>query len=222
MPKRSLVPDFVEQYVSHVITHESPLQQRLRAETARLPQAGMQIGPDQGKLLALLVHLIGARRALEIGTFTGYSALAVAAALPADGKLIACDISAEWTRIARRYWDEAGVSGRIELRLGPARDTLAALIRDGAAGSFDFAFIDADKTGYDAYYEACLTLLRPGGLIALDNMLWNGAVADPRVQDPDTSALRALNVKIRDDVRVESCLLTVGDGVMLARKRPAP
>jgi len=222
MPKRSLMPDFVERYVSHVITRETPLQQRLRAETAGLPQAGMQVGPDQGKLLALLVHLIGARRALEIGTFTGYSALAVAAALPADGKLIACDISAEWTRIARRYWDEAGVSGRIELRLGPARDTLAALIRDGAAGSFDFAFIDADKTGYDAYYEACLTLLRPGGLIALDNMLWNGAVADPRVQDPDTSALRALNVKIRDDVRVESCLLTVGDGVMLARKRPAP
>jgi O-methyltransferase len=222
MPKRSLMPDFVERYVSHVITRETPLQQRLRAETAGLPQAGMQVGPDQGKLLALLVHLIGARRALEIGTFTGYSALAVAAALPADGKLIACDISAEWTRIARRYWDEAGVSGRIELRLGPARDTLAALIRDGAAGSFDFAFIDADKTGYDAYYEACLTLLRPGGLIALDNMLWNGAVADPRVQDPDTSALRALNVKIRDDARVESCLLTVGDGVMLARKRPAP
>ena len=222
MPKRSLMPDFVERYVSHVITRETPLQQRLRAETAGLPQAGMQVGPDQGKLLALLVHLIGARRALEIGTFTGYSALVVAAALPADGKLIACDISAEWTRIARRYWDEAGVSGRIELRLGPARDTLAALIRDGAAGSFDFAFIDADKTGYDAYYEACLTLLRPGGLIALDNMLWNGAVADPRVQDPDTSALRALNVKIRDDVRVESCLLTVGDGVMLARKRPAP
>jgi predicted O-methyltransferase YrrM len=221
MPKRSLMPDFVERYVSHVITRETPLQQRLRAETAGLPQAGMQVGPDQGKLLALLVHLIGARRALEIGTFTGYSALAVAAALPADGKLIACDISAEWTRIARRYWDEAGVSGRIELRLGPARDTLAALIRDGAAGSFDFAFIDADKTGYDAYYEACLTLLRPGGLIALDNMLWNGAVADPRVQDPDTSALCALNVKIRDDARVESCLLTVGDGVMLARKRPA-
>lgn len=222
MPKRSLVPDFVEQYVSHVITRESPLQQRLRAETARLPQAGMQIGPDQGRLLAMLVRLIGARYALEIGTFTGYSALAVAAALPADGKLIACDVSAEWTRIARRYWDEAGLSGRIELHLGPARDTLAMLIRDGAAGSFDFAFIDADKMEYDTYYEACLTLLRPGGLIVLDNMLWNGAVADPRIKDPETSALRTLNMKIRDDGRVESCLLTVGDGVMLARKRPAP
>jgi predicted O-methyltransferase YrrM len=222
MPKRSLVPDVIEQYVSHVLTPESPLQQQLRAETARLPQAGMQIGPDQGRLLALLVHLIGARRALEIGTFTGYSALAVAAALPEDDKLIACDISAEWTRIARRYWEEAGVSGRIELRLGPARDTLAMFIRDGAAGSFDFTFIDADKTEYDTYYEACLTLVRPGGLIALDNMLWNGAVADSQVRDPDTRTLRALNLKIRDDVRVESCLLTVGDGVMLARKRPAP
>jgi O-methyltransferase len=222
MPKRSLVPDVIEQYVSHVLTPESPLQQQLRAETTRLPQAGMQIGPDQGRLLALLVHLIGARRALEIGTFTGYSALAVAAALPEDGKLIACDISAEWTRIARRYWEEAGVSGRIELRLGPARDTLAMFIRDGAAGSFDFTFIDADKTEYDTYYEACLTLVRPGGLIALDNMLWNGAVADSQVRDPDTRTLRALNLKIRDDVRVESCLLTVGDGVMLARKRPAP
>jgi predicted O-methyltransferase YrrM len=221
MPKRSLMPDSIEQYVSHVITPESPLQQRLRAETTRLPQAGMQIGPDQGRLLALLVHLVGARRALEIGTFTGYSALTVATALPVDGKLIACDISAEWTRIARRYWEEAGVSGRIELRLGPARDTLAGLIRDGAAGSFEFAFIDADKMEYDTYYEACLTLLRPGGLIALDNMLWSGAVADPRVHDPDTSALRALNLKIREDGRVESCLLTVGDGVMLARKRPA-
>jgi predicted O-methyltransferase YrrM len=222
MPKRSLVPDPIEHYVSHVLTPESPLQQRLRAETAKLPQAGMQIGPDQGRLLAMLVHLLGARRALEVGTFTGYSALAVAVALPEDGKIIACDISAEWTRIARRYWEEAGVAGRIELHLGPARDTLATLIRDGAAGSFDFAFIDADKTAYDAYYEACLTLLRPGGLIALDNMLWNGAVADPRVHDPDTSVLRALNLKIRDDGRVESCLLTVGDGVMLARKRPAP
>ncbi len=154
-------------------------------------------------------------------TFTGYSALAIAAALPEDGTLIACDINAEWTQIAQQYWDEAGLSGRIELHLGPARDTLATLIRDSVAGSFDFAFIDADKAGYDTYYEACLTLLRPGGLIALDNMLWNGAVADPRVHDPDTSALRALNLKIRDDERVESCLLTMGDGVMLARKRSA-
>ncbi|HXH03364.1 MAG TPA: class I SAM-dependent methyltransferase [Candidatus Competibacteraceae bacterium] len=220
MIKRTLLPDAVERYVSELITRETPLQQRLRAETARLPQAQMQIGPDQGALLALLVRLIGARRALEIGTFTGYSALAIAAALPADGRLITCDISTAWTRIARRYWAAAGLSGRIELRLGPAAQTLAALLRNGAAESFDFAFIDADKTGYDGYYEACLQLLRPGGLIALDNMLWNGAVADPAVTDPDTATLRALNLKIRDDPRVEACLLTVGDGVMLARKRP--
>jgi caffeoyl-CoA O-methyltransferase len=221
MANRSLLPDSIEQYVSRVVTRETLLQQRLRAETSRLPQAGMQIGPDQGAFLAMLVRLLGARRALEIGTFTGYSALAVAAALPDDGKLIACDVSEEWTRIARRYWEDAGLSARIELHLGPASETLAALIRNGNAETFDFAFIDADKTGYDAYYEACLTLLRPGGLIAIDNVLWNGAVADPRVQDPDTRALRALNIKIRDDVRVESCLLTVGDGVMLARKRSA-
>jgi predicted O-methyltransferase YrrM len=220
MGKRSLVPDAVETYVTRLTRRESPLQQRLRAETRRLPQAGMQIGPDQGALLAMLVRLVGARRALEIGTFTGMSALAVAAALPADGRLVACDASDEWTAIARRYWAEAGLDGRIELRLGPAKDTLAALLREGAAGSFDFAFIDADKTGYDGYYEACLDLVRPGGLITIDNVLWSGAVADPAVRDRETRALRALNAKIRDDARVEACLLTVGDGVMLVRKGP--
>ena len=179
----------------------------------------MQIGADQGALLALLVHSIGARMALEIGTFTGYSALAVAMALPADGKLVCCDKSEDWTAIARRYWKEAGVAEKIELRLGPALETLAALERERGAGSFDFAFIDADKAAYDAYYEGCLRLLRPGGLVALDNMLWSGAVADPKEHSADTDALRALNAKIRDDARVESCLLTVGDGVMLARKR---
>jgi predicted O-methyltransferase YrrM len=219
MGKRSLAPDAVERYVNGVITRETPLQQRLRAETAPLPGAGMQIGPDQGALLALLVRLIGARRTLEVGTFTGYSALATAAALPEDGKLIACDVSEEWTAIARRYWQEAGLSGRIELRLGPAADTLAALLREGAAGSFDFAFIDADKPSYDVYYESCLSLLRPGGLIAVDNALWSGAVADPAVNDEETAAIRALNAKIRDDARVDASLLTVGDGVMLARKR---
>jgi predicted O-methyltransferase YrrM len=219
MLKRSLVPEAVERYVSEVITRETPLQQRLRAETAALPHGRMQIGPDEGALLALLVRLTGARDALEVGTFTGYSALTVAAALPEDGKLIACDVSEEWTRIARRYWDEAGLSGRIELRLGPAAETLAALERAGAAGSFDFAFVDADKPSYDAYYEACLRLVRPGGLIVVDNALWDGAVADPAVNDPETAAIRALNAKVRDDARVEACLLTVGDGVMLARKR---
>jgi predicted O-methyltransferase YrrM len=179
----------------------------------------MQIGADQGALLALLAKLVGARRAIEIGTFTGYSALAVASALPADGKLICCDVSEEWTSIARRYWQEAGVAGRIELRLAPATDTLAALLKQGGAETFDFAFIDADKPNYDAYYEACLKLLRRGGAIALDNTLWSGKVADPDVHDEDTDALRAINAKIRDDGRVDACLLTVGDGVMLVRKR---
>lgn len=218
MVRRSLLPEAVERYVSETITRETPVQQRLRTETARLPMGMMQIGPDQGALLALLIHLIGARRAVEVGTFTGYSALAVAAALPEDGKLVACDVSEEWTSIAKQYWQEARLTNRIELHLGPAIETLAQLLRDGAAGSFDFAFIDADKTNYDAYYESCLQLLRPGGLIAIDNMLWGGAVADPAARSADTEALRALNVKIRDDARVESCLLTVGDGVMLARK----
>ena len=216
---RSLFPAKVERYVGEQITLETPVQKRLRAETARLPQGGMQIGADQGALLALLVRSIGARTALEIGTFTGYSALAVATALPSDGKLVCCDRSEEWTAIARRYWKEAGVDAKIELRIAPALDTVATLERERGAGSFDFAFIDADKPAYDAYYESCLRLLRPGGLVALDNMLWSGSVADPKRHDPDTDALRALNAKIRDDGRVDSCLLTVGDGVMLARKR---
>lgn len=199
-------------------TRESALARSLRAETAQLAEAGMQIGPDQAAFLALLARSIGARRALEIGTFTGYSALAVASALPPGGLLVCCDVSEEWTRMARRYWAEAGVAERIDLRLAPALDTLAALKAERTA-PFDFAFIDADKSGYDAYYEACLALLRPGGLIALDNMLWSGKVADPTQTDADTAALRALNAKIRDDPRVDAALLTLGDGVMLARRR---
>jgi O-methyltransferase len=219
MGVRSLLPDEVERYVGEVITKETPLQKRLRAETAKLPMSMMQIGPDQGALLALLVRLIGAKRTLEIGTFTGYSALTVAQALPEGGKVIACDISEEWTAIARRYWREAGLDDRIELRLGPAAETLKALLQASGAGSFDFAFIDADKSGYDTYYELCLQLIRPNGLIAIDNVLWSGAVLDPKKSDADTAALRALNLKIRDDARVDSALLTVGDGLMLARKR---
>ena len=217
--RRSLFPADVEQYVSAQITRETPLQRRLREETSALPMGTMQISADQGALFALLVRTLGARRAIEIGTFTGYSALAVASALPADGTLVCCDISDEWTRIGQRYWDEAGVSQRIDLRLGPALDTLGTLLRDGGANAYDFAFIDADKSNYDAYYEACLELVRTGGLIALDNMLWGGKVVEPDVHDDDTDALRALNTKIRDDKRVDACLLTVGDGVMLARKR---
>lgn len=219
MGTRSLLPDEIERYIGEVITKETPLQKRLRAETAKLPMGMMQIGPDQGALLALLVRLIGAKRTLEVGTFTGYSALTVAQALPEGGKVIACDVSEEWTAIARRYWREAGLADRIDLRLGPAAETLKALLEAGGAGSFDFAFIDADKSGYDAYYESCLQLIRPNGLIAIDNVLWSGAVLDPRKRDADTAALRALNLKIRDDARVDSALLTVGDGLMLARKR---
>ena len=216
---RSLLPKAVERYVAQDIARETAIQKKLRAETARLPQAGMQIGADQGALLALLVRAIGAKSAIEIGTFTGYSALAVAAALPTGGRLVCCDINEEWTAIARRYWKEAGVADRIDLRLAPALQTLAALREEHGAGAFDFAFIDADKSSYDAYYESCLVLIRQGGLIALDNMLWSGDVADPKIHNPDTDALRALNAKIRDDARVDACLLTVGDGVMLALKR---
>jgi O-methyltransferase len=217
MANRSFLPEDVDRYLG-TIARESPVQQRLRAETSRLPQAGMQIGADQGVLLGFLIRLIGAKKAIEIGTFTGYSALAVAAALPANGRLVCCDVSAEWTAIARRYWAEAGVADRIELHLRPARETLAELTRRDGAGSYDFAFIDADKTGYDAYYEACLALLRAGGLIAIDNVLWSGSVADATDIRPDTVALRAITAKIRGDARVDACLLSVGDGVMLARK----
>jgi predicted O-methyltransferase YrrM len=181
--------------------------------------AGMQISPEQGQFMALLAELIGARRAIEVGTFTGYSALCVAQALPADGKLIACDISEEFTSVARRYWAKSGIADRIELRLAPALDTLKSLLADGGAGSFDFAFIDADKTQYDAYYEAILKLLRPGGLVTIDNVLWSGAVADGRKRDADTIALRALNEKLKSDKRITLSMLPIGDGLTLARKR---
>jgi predicted O-methyltransferase YrrM len=179
----------------------------------------MQIAPEQGQFMALLVRLLGARRCLEVGVFTGYSTLAVALALPPEGRVIACDISAEYTAIARRHWDAAGVAGRIELRLGPAADTLDALLAAGGAGSYDFAFIDADKPAYPAYYERCLALLRPGGLIAVDNTLWGGAVADPADQEADTRAIRAFNGRLHGDARVDLSLAPIGDGLSLARKR---
>jgi predicted O-methyltransferase YrrM len=201
-------------------TRETPVQRRLREEThATVGAAGMQIGPEQGQLMGLLVRLIGARRALEIGTFTGYSALAVALALPPDGSLVCCDVNAEWTAMARRYWDEAGVADKIELRLAPALETVAALRHAGEAGRFDLAFIDADKTGYDAYYEACLALVRPGGVILIDNVLWSGRVTDTRDRSADTQALRALNTKLKDDARIDLAMLPIGDGLTLARVR---
>jgi predicted O-methyltransferase YrrM len=206
-------------YLVRETVREPEPMARLRAETRRLPNASMQISPEQAQFMALLVRLIGASSALEIGTFTGYSALAVALALPADGKLVCCDVSEEWTSVGRRYWQEAGVADRIELRLAPAADTLAALLASGARSSFDFAFIDADKENYDLYYEHCLKLVRPNGLIAIDNALWHGRVADPTYNDADTAAVRALNCKVRDDARVDMVLLAIGDGLLLARPR---
>jgi O-methyltransferase len=211
--------DALHRYLLDNSLRESPLLRRLREETAALPEANMQIAPEQGQFLQLLVRLGGLRRCLEIGTFTGYSSLALALALPADGEIIACDLSEEWTAVARRYWREAGVQERIDLRLGPAADTLRTLIEAGEAGRFDFAFIDADKTGYRTYYELCLQLLRPGGLIAVDNTLWHGKVADPSVTDGDTVAIREFNKALQSDERVDLSLVPIGDGVTLARKR---
>jgi predicted O-methyltransferase YrrM len=216
---RSLLPEAVADYVTSLVAAETDAQRRLREETLKLPMGMMQIGPDQGAFMSLLVAAIGAKRAIEIGTFTGYSAISIARALPKEGQLICFDVSEEWTSIAKRYWKEAGLEKRIELKLAPALETLQELLGKGKDGSFDFAFIDADKTGYDAYYEACLKLLRPNGLIAIDNTLWSGAVADPKAKDADTVALRALNLKISNDARVDAALLTVGDGIMLVRKR---
>jgi caffeoyl-CoA O-methyltransferase len=211
--------DELHAYLLEVSLRESDIQRRLREETARLPQSTMQISPEQGQLMALLVRLIGASRVLEVGTFTGYSSLAVALALPASGRLIACDVSEEWTAIARRYWREAGVAERIDLRLAPAMETLDSLIEAGAGGTFDFAFIDADKSNYAGYYERCLALLRRGGLLAVDNTLWSGAVIDETDHSPDTEAIRRLNRFIHRDERVYPSLLPVGDGLTLALKR---
>lgn len=197
---------------------EHPALARLRAETAALPEARMQIAPEQGAFMGWLVRLLDARKILEIGTFTGYSALAMALALPPGGRLVTCDVSEPWTAIARRHWAEAGVADRIELRLGPAAETLAALERDGA-GPFDLAFIDADKPSYPDYYEVCLRLLRPGGVILVDNVLWGGAVADPDACDPDTEAIRAFNRRLADDARVDLAVIPLADGLALARKR---
>jgi caffeoyl-CoA O-methyltransferase len=213
-----LTPE-LQDYLLAVSLREPPALRRLREETSRLPGAGMQIGPEQGQFMALLVRLLGVRHCLEIGTFTGYSALAVALALPPDGRVLTCDVDERTTAVARRHWDAAGVGERIELRLGPAAATLDRLLADGVAGSFDFAFIDADKPGYDGYYERALRLVRPGGLIAIDNVLWGGAVADPGRNDADTAALKALNRKLHGDERVDLSVLPLGDGLTLARKR---
>ena len=206
-------------YLLNHSVREHPALRELREATAAMPHAGMQISPEQGQFMALLVRLVNAKRTLEIGVFTGYSAMSVALALPSDGKIVACDVSEEWTAVARKHWANAGVAAKIDLRLAPALQTLDKLIADGAAGTFDFAFIDADKTNYLAYYERCLTLVRRGGLIAVDNTLWSGAVADPRNGERDTLAIRAFNDALHHDERVDLSLLPVGDGLTLALKR---
>jgi predicted O-methyltransferase YrrM len=209
----------VHAYLMGAGVREPEVLARLRAETASLPEAQMQIAPEEGAFLAMLVRLTGARRCLEIGTFTGYSSTAMALALPPDGRLLCCDVSREWTDVARRTWDAAGVADRVELRLGPATETLSALLAEGGAGTFDLAFIDADKPNYDAYLEGCLRLVRRGGLIVIDNVLWSGRVADPSDTDESTLAIRALNAKLAGDERVDLSMIPVADGLTLARVR---
>lgn len=218
-PRTIAMTDEIHDYMLKVSLRESEVMRRLREETQQRSDANMQIAPEQGQFMALLAELIGARRCIEIGTFTGYSALAVAGVLPEDGKIICCDVSEEYTAIARRYWKEAGVADKIELRLAPAQQSLDALLGEELAGAFDFIFVDADKEGYDGYYERGLKLLREGGLIAFDNVLWSGKVADPGQDDADTQALRALNEKLGKDERISLSMVPIGDGLTLARKR---
>jgi len=211
--------DRLQRYIVAHGARETAVQRDLRRITQRMPRSSMQIGAEQGALMQVLVRLMGARSCLEIGTFTGYSALAVALALPAGGRIVCCDVSEEWTSIARRYWRKAGVAGKIDLRIAPALETLDALLREGKAGKFDFAFIDADKANYSKYFERCLKLVRRGGLVAVDNTLWGGSVVNPRNQTVDTRAIRAFNRKLLRDRRVHIALVPVGDGLTLALKR---
>lgn len=215
------VPEDILAYIENTTVHEIPAQRALRAETAKLPQGRMQTGADQVALLAFLVSFMQAKRCIEVGVFTGYSSLGVARALPPDGRIVACDVSEEYTAIAQRYWEMAGLRDKIDLRLAPATQTLDAMIAAGESGTYDFAYIDADKTSYDTYYERVLKLLRLNGLIAIDNVLWGGDVARAEEPDDDTRALRALNEKIAGDSRVASIMLSIGDGLTLVRKAAA-
>ena len=220
MSSRTIVlNDALYEYLLSVSLREPDVLCRLREETAKMPQHNMQISPEQGQFIALLVELTGARKCLEVGTFTGYSTLSVALALPEDGQIVACDISEEFTSRAKPYWQEAGVAGKIDLRLGPALETLDALIADGESGAFDFAFIDADKVNYQGYFQRALDLIRRGGLILVDNVLWSGAVVDPARDDEDTEAIRAFNSALSTDARISLSMLPIGDGLTLARKR---
>ena len=219
MAKKTLdLDDTLYDYLLSVSLRDTPLLKALREETETLDMGIMQIAADQGQFMALLVKLIAARNIIEIGTFTGYSALAMAQAMPPGGQLIACDVSEKWTTIARRYWQEAGVADRIDLRLAPAMETIDQLLTEGRAETFDFAFIDADKQNQLAYYERCLQLIRPGGLIAVDNVLWGGSVANPHNQTEDTIAIRRFNQFVLDDPRVDISIVPIGDGLTLARR----
>ena len=219
MSKFAPLTETTYQYLLSVSSRESSVLERLRQETAALPNASMQISPDQGQFMGLLVRLMGAKKTLEVGVFTGYSSLSVALALPDNGKIVACDVSEEWTGIAGRYWKEAGVEQKINLRIAPAIQTLDSLLAEGQAGTFDFGFIDADKSNYDGYYERTLKLLRSGGLVAIDNVLWSGRVADPANQEEDTIAIRALNAKLHRDQRIHLSMVPIADGLTLALKR---
>ena len=220
MSRRTIaLDDRLYDYLLAQGTREHPQLAALRAETAQLPEAQMQVAPEQGAFMQQLVALSGARRCVEVGVFTGYSSLAVALALPADGRILACDVSEEWTAIARRHWAAAGVAHKVELVLAPALDTLQRRLAAGAAGSFDLAFLDADKANYPRYAELLLELLRPGGLLVVDNVLWSGKVADPAATDADTAAIRALNAQLHADPRVLHCIVPVADGIALAIKR---
>jgi predicted O-methyltransferase YrrM len=211
--------DEVWRYLLDVTVHEAPLLARLRAETAQLAEANMQISPEQGRFMSFLVELLGVKRYLEVGVFTGYSSLSVALALPAEGRIVACDVSDQWTSVARRYWAEAGVADKVELKLGAGVDTLASLVAAGERGRFDLAFFDADKESSLTYYEQAMELVRQGGVIAFDNALWDGRVADPKDKSASTTAIREVNARVCSDPRVSATLVPIGDGLLLARKR---
>lgn len=215
--KTLCITEELYEYMISVSLREQEILRELRVETALDENANMQISPEQGQFMGLLIKLLGAKHTLDIGVYTGYSSLCIALALPKDGRVIACDINREWTDIAKRYWQKAGVDDKIELRLAPAQETLENFLEQGT-NRFDFAFIDADKINYDIYYEYCLQLMRPGGLIAIDNVLWDGAVVDTAKNDDDTLAIRDLNKKIQGDPRVEISLVPIADGLTLARK----